>query len=185
MTTLAANLTDRYERLEALSGSGLYAVYRARDKSGDGSYLIRIPRAHVLEDSGAVDRFRGVMANISQVAHPNALRVREVGGSDSDLWIISEDSGDPTLKGLLPEGLELGRALDSIADVAEAVDAVHSAGALHGDIRPINVHLSDEGRTQLAGAGVSLLAEAVQSLIRSSMQTPLPSYMAPEILRDA
>lgn len=185
MTTLSAYLTDRYELLEALSGSGLYAVYRARDKSGGGSYLIRVPRAHVLEDSGAVDRFRGVMANISQVAHPNALRVREVGGSDSDLWIVSEDSGDPTLKGLLPEGLELGRALDSIADVAEAVDAVHGAGALHGDIRPINVHLSDEGRTQLAGAGVSFLSEAVQSLIRSSMQTPLPSYMAPEILRGA
>ena len=185
MTTLASALTDRYELLEALSGSGLYAVYRARDRSGSGSYLIRVPRAHVLENPEAVQRFREVMADIERVAYPNALQVRETGGSGSDLWIVSEDSHEPTLKDLLPEGVALGRILDSIANVAETVEAIHRVGALHGDIRPVNVHLSDDGRTQVAGAGVSFLVEAVQSLIRSSLQTPLPPYMAPEILRGA
>ena len=185
MTTLSADLTDRYELIEALSGSGLYAVYRARDRTGGGTYLIRVPRAHILENAEAVKRFRAVMANIQRADHPDALQVREIGGSGTDLWIVSEDSADPTLKGLMPEGLELGRALDALADVAEMVEAVHQAGALHGDIRTTNIHLSDDGRARLAGAGVSFLAEAVQSLIRSSMQTPLPPYMAPEILRGA
>ena len=185
MTTLSADLTDRYELLEALSGSGLYAVYRARDRADGSMLLIRVPRAHVLEDPEAVGRFRAVMEDVRRVDHPDALRVREVGGSGTDLWIVSEDTADPTLKGLLPDGIELGRALDALADAAEGVEAVHRTGMLHGDIRPANVHLSDDGRARVAGAGVSFLAEAVQPLIRSSMRTPLPSYMAPEVLRGA
>ncbi len=183
MTTLAPDLTDRYELLEALSGSGLYAVYRARDRSEGETYLIRVPRAHVLEDPMTVDRFRAVMADIQRVDQRGALQVREVGGSGTDLWIVSQDSNDPTLRGLMPEGIELGRALDAVAEVADTLEAIHLAGGLHGDIRPINVHLSDDGRAQVAGAGTAFLAEAVQSLIRSSMQTPPPSYKSPEILR--
>jgi outer membrane protein assembly factor BamB/serine/threonine protein kinase len=185
MTTLAPDLTDRYEFLEALSGSGLYAVYRARDRSSGGVCMIRVPRAHVLEDTDAVEKFRVLMADVQRIDHHGALHVLEVGGSGTDLWIVSEDSSDSTLKSLLPEGIELGRALESIATMAETVEAVHQVGALHGDIRLTNAHLSDEGRTQLAGAGISFLSEAVPSMIRSSMQSPLPSYQAPEVLRGA
>ena len=70
----------------------------------------------------------------------------------------------------------LPEALDLLAQAAEGIDAIHAAGLAHGDIKPSNVLVDENGRVKIADFGlVPLLERMSQGEVLGT-----PAYMAPE-----
>ena len=183
MSTIAADFTERYDLVEALSGNALFAVYRARERATGLFFLLKTPRAHILEDERPVNLFRELMFRVQEVDNPAMARIHEVGGTGTDLWIVSEMVDAPTIRQILSDGLSLERALDVIAQAADALEAVHQANIYHGDVSPRHLHILEDGSIRLTDAGMASLSEVIQPFMRVSLQTPHPAYLAPEVLR--
>ena len=101
---------------------------------------------------------------------------------------IDESSSTPYLVMEYVEGQPLERMLDKgsipfpracawVADVATALGVAHRKGIIHGDVKPANILVSDEGRIKLTDFGMARLAS------RDLKDTPLlgtPAYWCPE-----
>jgi hypothetical protein len=90
--------------------------------------------------------------------------VREVGGERDQAWLVMDRLSGPDLQQLLDsEGpLTVERAVELLAEVADAVDAVHRAGVIHRDLKPANIIL-DEGRPMVADFGVARQLASLES----------------------
>ena len=183
MATSTSRLEERYEILAALPGSSLFAVYSARDRSNDDNVEIRQPRVRALENLAAIEPFRRLMSEYQEVRNQYLSRMVDIAREDEDLWIAYEaPHGDP-LRNRLVEGVRLDDALQLIAQAANALEELHQAGLYHGDINSRSLHVLPVGGAQLRGAGLAALATAMGGAMQSSLQIPMPAYMAPELLR--
>jgi eukaryotic-like serine/threonine-protein kinase len=63
-----------------------------------------------------------------------------------------------------------------LADVAEGLAAVHTCGIIHGDLKPANVLLADDG-PRVIDFGIAHAAEAT-SLTRTGLSIGTPAFMA-------
>ncbi len=79
-----------------------------------------------------------------------------------------------------PTGLNPARAIEIVADCAEALASAHREGIVHRDIKPPNILLdSEEGRAKLADFGLSRILESTESIIGGTISGS-PPYMSPE-----
>lgn len=170
-------------RLDDLVGvGGSAAVYAATHRNGKRGAL-KILRRDLSTDVALRDRFlrEGYVAN--RVGHPGAVAM-----IDDDV----DDDGSPFLVMELLEGATLDRAmrkrgrmpLREVLRIAENVldvlEAAHSQGIVHGDIKPANVFLTDRGEVKLLDFGIARLSELPASLGEA---IGTPAYMSPEQAR--
>lgn len=95
--------------------------------------------------------------NLARFAHPNIVHVFGVWEENGTAYLVTEFLRGRTLcelvegRGALPQD----EALRLLAPVCDAVETVHLAGLLHGDIKPDNVFLCDDGRVVLLDFGLT------------------------------
>ena len=192
-------LCGRY-RLERLLGvGGMGAVYRARDllreQFGDpepwvalktlGAEFVDHPDAHAL--------LYGEFALTLRLRHPHVIRPYgfEVDAPSRRAFMTLELLKGPTLDQLLlehPGGLPWPELRDIAIPLLEALAHAHAAGVLHGDLKPGNVILAEDG-LRLFDFGLGQPLEGVlpglPRLSRSRVKAWTPGYAAPELLDGA
>ena len=123
--------------------------------------------------------FHRIGWRLSTVRHPNVVRVLSVGQDENGLsafdleWIDGETLRARMQRGPLPREL----TLRILADLADAIDALHFSGIVHGDIRPDNVMLDRQGRVVLLDPTIA--ADPAVEEQRGEIFGD-PAYMAPE-----
>ena len=75
-------------------------------------------------------------------------------------------------------------ALAILRQIAKVLDGAHAQEIWHGDLKPTNVFVAPDGEVRVADFGMFILAAGAHPLIRSSLNTPHPSYTAPELDQD-
>ncbi|MFJ4143263.1 serine/threonine-protein kinase [Pseudomonas sp. NPDC089734] len=189
-------LAGRY-RLERLLGAGgMGVVYRARDllheQFGDASpYLaLKILSEEFAESPDASALLYSEFALTRRVRHPNVVCVHsfEVDTGCQRSFITMELMQGLTLDKLLcerPTGLPWSELREIVLPLLDALACSHARGVLHGDLKPSNVMLSEEG-VRLFDFGLSQAEEGVlpglPHLSRSRFNAWTPSYAAPELL---
>jgi predicted Ser/Thr protein kinase len=173
-------------QVEAVLGrGGMSVVYLAEDLALGRKVALKLMAAELAEDRRFRERFRRESRLAASLDHPNVIPIYEAGEADGLLFIAMRYVEGTDLKSLLVrEGpLAPRRALMMLSQVAEALDASHSRGLVHRDVKPSNVLLAGDGEREhvyLADFGLTKTATAGDDGLESVRFSGSPDYVAPE-----
>ena len=189
-------LAGRYRIERLLGAGGMGAVYRARDllseQFGDPDPYIalKILSEEFAESPDASALLYSEFALIRRLRHNNVLRLHsfEVDTDCQRAFITMELMRGLTLDKLLcerPLGLPWKELRDIALPLLDALAYAHARGVLHGDMKPSNVMLSEEG-VRLFDFGLGQAEEGIlpglPHLSRDRFNAWTPGYAAPELL---
>lgn len=131
-------------------------VWAARDRVSHAPVALKRVRVPGEE---AREQLLREAAVLSRVEHPHVVRLLDVVSVDGAVVLVLEHAGGGSLRALLAARGRLtpGEVVTLLVPLAQALDAVHGQGVVHGDVTPANVLLTVEGRPVLADLGVSQL----------------------------
>lgn len=181
-------VADRYALEEVLGRGGMGVVWRAQDQllgrrvalkeieppPGLGDQERNSMRARVLREARAAAR----------LTHPGAIVVYDVVEVEDTTYIAMELVEAATLADRVGRHGPLSdeEAAEIGANLLETLEAAHSAGIVHRDVKPSNVMLTANGTVKLADFGIASVTGDPQ-LTSSGVILGSPAYMAPEQAR--
>ena len=175
----------RYEVLERVGEGTLFVVYRVRDRSNNRVQALKALKGAFNKHSRFATALGRAAQRASDLTHPHLARLEEVGEEEGTLFIVTEWLTGPSLETQLNHApFNRAECLSATRQVAEALNYLHSNGAIHGDVRPRQILLS----TNATGANAHLkltdlgLAEAllVAGIAPIDVQQDAAYYLAPE-----
>ena len=189
---LIGQTLSHYRIVEKLGGGGMGVVYKAEDTRLRRPVALKFVSDELSRDPEALSRFAREAQTASALNHPNICTIHDIGEQDGRSFIVMEYLEGTTLKDRLAAGaLSLNTLLDVGIQIADALDAAHSAGIIHRDIKPANIFIglarSREGarfrpRQDAAPAtpqaDVTTIAGTRQGVVMGTA-----AYMAPEQAR--
>ncbi|HTP44797.1 MAG TPA: protein kinase [Candidatus Acidoferrum sp.] len=185
---------SHYRIHSELGRGGMGVVYRAHDELLKRDVALKLVREDVVMQSDRRSRILAEARAASALNHPGITTIYDVAESGEHLFIVMELVEGRTLRQrLASSGPSDPRELAKLgAQIAEALDAAHSHGVIHGDIKPENIVVQSAGSPKIFDFGIARqnAAETV-TLTRpvNPGETPSPAiagtvaYMPPEILR--
>lgn len=138
-----------YNLLEALPASGPGELFRARDTMRGRTVLIRrLPADFLAADERAVTE-KAAHA-LSQISHPNVLRLFELGDDGGRLYLVFEHlKGQSLRKELSGHVLRVRRAVQLAVQIGDAVADAHAAGYLHQGLSPESIVITARGHAKI------------------------------------
>ncbi|MBN0039575.1 Stk1 family PASTA domain-containing Ser/Thr kinase [Cellulosimicrobium cellulans] len=184
---LVGRLVDgRYEVVSRIARGGMATVYLAVDRRLEREVALKVMHAHLAEGASGADfvsRFRREARAAARLTHPGLVAVYDQGlDGDTSYLTMEYVAGSNLRRTMLTERtLPLGRTLDVLEDVLDALATAHRAGLVHRDIKPENVLVDTEGRLKVTDFG---LARAVNEVTATTTGTILGTvaYLSPELI---
>ena len=176
---------ERYVQQELLMVSGQGEVYRGLDRVSNEPVVIKRLRPDlVARRPELVARLVREGEALSQLNHPNIVRMLAVLETDEDYAIVMEYVAGGSLRQLLDEESQLpqAQALDIALELADALSRAHHLNIIHRDLKPDNVLLAADGTPRLTDFGMARLGGDEVRLTQTGSFIGSPAYMSPEAL---
>jgi hypothetical protein len=143
---------DRYEDRGAFAQGGTAAVHLTVDRVLGRPVATKIAKS---VDPVQLARFRREACITAQLEHPNIVPVHDLG----DTWFTMKRVEGATLSALVrgePYGvLMLGKVLDILLKVCDALAFAHDRRVVHRDLKPENVMVGRFGQVYLMDWGIA------------------------------
>lgn len=181
-----------------LPGASRYVLRRLLGSGGFGdAYLaddMELTRPVVIKvlvnqsDQSIRERFKFEARVAAKIRHPNVVQVFDIGVlPDGQPYYIMEYVEGQALTGFVRQRhpVPLFMALGLIAESADALHSAHRIGAIHRDVKPDNILVSNEGRAKVIDFGIAKAFDPSldTSGKRETVQGRVPGtprYMSPE-----
>ncbi|WP_205779906.1 serine/threonine-protein kinase, partial [Micromonospora ureilytica] len=179
-------IAGRYRLLDLVGRGGMGRVWRARDEMLHREVAVKeiVPPGWLDDRERAEVRSRTMREAraAARLNHPAVVRLYDVVAVDGSPWIVMEYVPSRTLQDVVDaEGpLEPARAARIGLAVLDALQAAHTAGVLHRDIKPQNVLVAHDGRVMLTDFGLATFDGGDGAMTRPGMVLGSPQYVAPE-----
>ncbi|HEY0138066.1 MAG TPA: serine/threonine-protein kinase [Nannocystis sp.] len=178
----------RFIVLEQLGEGGMGVVFAAYDEALDRKVAIKLLRPEGTTTTVHEAMLREAQA-MARVSHPNIVTVHEVGALDDQVFIAMEFIRGRTLAAWIPSGPYPWReTVEILLQAGRGLAAAHDAGLVHGDFKPANVMLGDDGAVKVLDFGLARIHDPHAFADGSAPTEPTlgtPAYMAPELHRGA
>jgi serine/threonine-protein kinase len=156
------------------------ALYRAEEVASRLPLLLKVyKRRYSAEDPFAKSLIREGK-RVASFVHPNLVSVYDAGLERGCLYVATQPvDGETLLEGIVAGGLTAARTIALLAPLAEALDAVHAAGLLHGEITPGRIRIDAGGAPRLDALGVARRASADSGI--AGVRLADIGYASPEL----
>jgi eukaryotic-like serine/threonine-protein kinase len=145
-----------YNLLERLGTGALGDVYRARDlKVGRTVALMALP-PELIADASRREQFLKDARAAAALNHPNIATLFDVIDQDGRCYLAYEFAAGPSLREEMDgRAVNMRRAIELAAQVADALAEGHSRGLIHGDLRPDNIVVTPKGSPKILNFGLA------------------------------
>ncbi|MBI2935248.1 MAG: PQQ-binding-like beta-propeller repeat protein, partial [Chloroflexi bacterium] len=160
---------------------GLTSSYRGLDIQTGAPVVIKVLSGYFRGQKQIVQRFFHALERVRSLRYPGIVVPLEMGTDGANSWLVYPYIAGETLAEMLRHrSLTGAEGLSLLRGVAEALDYAHAKGIVHGDLKPSNIFVGLRGEVSVTDFGMAALATEVAPLVRSTLNTPHPSYTAPE-----
>lgn len=174
-------LSGRYRLDERIATGGMGDVWRGTDETLGRTVAIKILLPSLLEEQGFSERFRLEARTMATINHPGVVDIYDYGSDQEVAYLVMEYvEGDALSRTLGRVGrLTPARTMALIAQAAEALQAAHTKGIVHRDVKPGNLLVRANGTLVLTDFGIARSAVAAQ-LTAAGAVLGTASYLSPE-----
>jgi serine/threonine-protein kinase len=187
---IGQTLADKYKIEKLIKQGGMGAVYRGKHVLMDKTVAIKVLKPSLAGDDAVVARFSREAKAASKISHPHAVVVTDFGEAENGVvFLVMEYLDGRTLKeAIASQGpLKLDRAVNIVRQVAGALDAAHSQGVIHRDLKSENImlvrHDGDEW-SKVLDFGIAKILQprgaAESDITHANLVVGTPQYMSPE-----
>jgi serine/threonine-protein kinase len=199
------NWTMRRQLFESRS-IGKYALKRRIGRGGMGEVwlayhsglqrdvALKVLRQEHETDPIGVRRFEQEVEAMTQLTHPNTVRIYDHGVTEDGIWYYAMELLEGVnLREFVEQSgpLELPRALRIAHRISRALAEAHERGIVHRDVKPENIFITRAGNepdfVKVLDFGIAKVTNSRVSdeLTRAGAIFGTPAYMSPEAARGA
>ena len=183
-------LQGRYEIQAVLGDGGMGRVFAARDRLKDEEVAIKVLRNELLSSAAARGRFLSEAKVSCKLAHPNIVRVFDVGVASGRYFFTMERLRGVSLRRRMQAQLATGKPFpveEATAIGEQLLEALRHAHRfiVHRDLKPENVWIDSSGVVKLMDFGIARAYQYNNEVTRTGMNLGTAYYMAPEQHADA
>ncbi|MBI3669651.1 MAG: tetratricopeptide repeat protein [Acidobacteria bacterium] len=174
-------LGNRYEIIRQLGQGGMGAVYQAKDREVDRMVAVKVIRPELAGHPEILQRFKQELILARQVTHRNVIRIFDLGEADGIKFITMEYIEGRDLKSLLVERGKFppAEAVGIVQQVCLALEAAHTEGVVHRDLKPQNIMVDQQGKVAVMDFGIARSME-LGGMTQTGALVGTPEYMSPE-----
>ncbi len=190
-------LQGRFSLVAMIGEGGMSRVFKAVDlRRAEAGADVPFVAVKVLTEP--FDEYFGSMAALQREAHklqslthPNIVRVFDCDRDEQTVFMTMEYLAGRSLQKVLRASadrpMESAAALKLIVDIGEALESAHQNHIVHGDLKPGNVIVTDDGGVKVIDFGMAQFisrADAAVEVRRAPEVRPkaiTPRYASPEL----
>ncbi len=179
----APRLVGAYEMHERIGEGAFAVVHRATQPALGRDVAIKVVRAELANRPEFIRRFEAEAQMVARIEHPSIVPLYDYWREPDRAYLVMRWMTGGSLETRLDGGaMEVPAVIGLVTEIGAALNAAHSAGVVHRDVKPENILFDDDGRAYLGDFGIALetadLARPEAALSEGS-----PVFASPEQLR--